>query len=123
MALLTVDEYVRSFTSETISRMVLESSYCEGMKLSSVQLLLGLRMHRPLLHGISFARYIFPQFLIILFSILKFIKHNRDESICSSWSNHFLKHLEHIMGGRYDIDGYRSLSSRTFVDTLFERSL
>ena len=77
VAELIVDEYVRNFTSEIISKMMFGNNFFEGMKLfPKLKTLIDIMSTPTLLSGVPFSRYVISLFFVIsfLFLILKHIQ-------------------------------------------------
>ena len=77
VAELIVDEYVRNFTSEIISKMMFGNNFFEGMKLfPKLKTLTDIMSTPTLLSGVPFSRYVISLFFVIsfLFLILKHIQ-------------------------------------------------
>ena len=77
VAELIVDEYVRNFTSEIISKMMFGNNFFEGMKLfPKLKTLIDIMSTPTLLSGVPFSRYVISLFFVLsfLFLILKHIQ-------------------------------------------------
>ena len=77
VAELIVDEYVRNFTSEIVSKMMFGNNFFEGMKLfPKLKTLIDIMSTPTLLSGVPFSRYVISLFFVIsfLFLILKHIQ-------------------------------------------------
>ena len=77
VAELIVDEYVRNFTSEIISKMMFGNNFFERMKLfPKFKTLIDVMSTPTLLSGVPFSRYVISLFFVssFLFLILKHIQ-------------------------------------------------